>query len=179
MYKDIQNFEDIPSKDISGSYLLRVVSYNIGVDFFDSKDKTPDQRHHWEVRKPYVIETLKVTTPDIMCLQELSPEQAFELTKTFKRSFSSIFLSQTPSDIPAGDIVKAGEVSKWIGKRIGTPLIGIFFKKGKFKIKKDDKGDDEIGRFWLNENPEEVPTETDRGDTDKGFGNINTFRATL
>jgi hypothetical protein len=37
----------------------------------------------------------------------------------------------------------------------------------------------EANRFWLNEEPETVPQNTDRGTTDKGFGNMNTYRARL
>jgi hypothetical protein len=37
----------------------------------------------------------------------------------------------------------------------------------------------ECGRFWLNEEPDVVPTNTDRGEIDKGFGNMNTYRAVL
>ena len=37
----------------------------------------------------------------------------------------------------------------------------------------------ESGRFWLNEQPLEIPTSTDRSVTDKGFKNMNTYRAVL
>lgn len=54
---------------------------------------------------------------------------------------------------------------------MGTPLVGIFFSK---IYKLIDKG-----RFWLNEEPDSIPQNIDRGETDKGFGNINTYKAVL
>ena len=82
--------------------------------------------------------------------------------------YSSVFLSQTPSEVTVGAIAYGAEVSDWCGKHTGTPLVGTFISKAcKFL---------EVGRFWLNEEPDSVPTNTDRGAIDKGFGNMNTYR---
>ena len=110
--------------------------------------------------------------PDIICLQELSPNQAMELnTYLSDEGYKSIFLSQTPSAVSTGAIVYGEQVSEWCGKFIGTPLVGTFISKLYKFI--------DVGRFWLNETPESIPQNTDRGETDKGFGNINTYRAVL
>jgi mRNA deadenylase 3'-5' endonuclease subunit Ccr4 len=118
--KSITNLENIPEKDQEA---VRVVSYNIVADFFDNKDKTEDGHHKWSYRAPFVKKLLQGTYPDIMCLQELSPNQAIELENYFGNDFGykSIFLSQTPSEIPTGAIAYGQEVTKWQGKIAGTP----------------------------------------------------------
>lgn len=161
-------FENIPEKELG---LLRFVSYNITAHYFDRNDTTEDERHKWHTRKTHVKEILGKLNPGIMCLQELSPDQANELAQHFE-NYTGLFLSQTPSEIETGLIVVGTDVSKWIGKNIGTPLIGIF-------VKNDDCVILESGRFWLNENPDDIPTNQDRAITDKGFGNMNTYRAVL
>jgi hypothetical protein len=120
-----------------------------------------------------VVKLLESVYPDIICLQELSPNQALELHEYFgnRLGYSSVFLSQTPSEIEAGLIAFGDKVGNWCGKNIGTPLVGTFISKG-FKLL-------EWGRFWLNEEPDVVPTNADRGEIDKGFGNMNTYRAVL
>jgi tetratricopeptide (TPR) repeat protein/endonuclease/exonuclease/phosphatase family metal-dependent hydrolase len=152
---------------------IGLVSYNITADYFDEKDKTADGHHHWKFRSPFVIKLLESVYPDIICLQELSPNQALELHQYFggKLGYSSVFLSQTPSDIPAGEIAYNEAVGKWCEKNIGTPLIATFISSS-YKFL-------EVNRFWLNESPDEVPGNIDRGKTDKGFGNMNSYRAVL
>jgi tetratricopeptide (TPR) repeat protein len=151
----------------------RIISYNITVDYFDEKDKTMDGHHHWKIRNPFVVKLLESVYPDIMCLQELSPDQALEMHRYFgeKLGYSSVFLSQTPAGIEAGLVAFGDQVGNWCGKRMGTPLLATFISSScKFL---------EVNRFWLNEHPDQVPSNIDRGDTDKGFGNINSYRAVL
>jgi tetratricopeptide (TPR) repeat protein len=153
--------------------IIRLVSYNVTADYFDEEDKTEDGHHHWQFRATFVIKLLSAVYPDIICLQELSPNQALELYEYFGKrlGYSSIFLSQTPSEVKVGAIAHGSEISDWCGKNIGTPLVGTFISKAcKFL---------EVGKFWLNEEPDVVPINTDRGETDKGFGNMNTYRAVL
>jgi tetratricopeptide (TPR) repeat protein/endonuclease/exonuclease/phosphatase family metal-dependent hydrolase len=168
--RDIANFQDIPYKE-DGT--LRVISYNITADYYDSNDQTEDKHHHWSYRAPFVKMLLKTLDADIICLQELSPSQALELHQYFStgRGYSSIFLSQTPSDVEVGTIVQGEAVKEWCGKFMGTPLVGIFLSK---LYKLIDKG-----RFWLNETPDTIPENFDRGTTDKGFNNVNTYKAVL
>jgi len=172
--RPITNFAEIPEHVDNES--IRVVSYNICADFFDNKDKTPDSHHHWSIRSTYVIKLLSQVAPDIICLQELSAEQASSLTIAFRDRFESIFLSQTPSEVePTGAICYGEEVASWTGKKLGTPLVGIFVNRNtNWKIVGE-----KTGRFWLNELPDEIPVSYDRGETDKGFGNMNTYRAIL
>jgi hypothetical protein len=61
------------------------------------------------------------------------------------------------------------DVGKWCGKNVGTPLVGTFVKSN-YKFL-------EVNRFWLNRDPDQVPT--DKSTPDKGFGNKNTYRAVL
>jgi tetratricopeptide (TPR) repeat protein len=164
------SFEDMPEK-VEGA--VRVASYNITADFFDNKDNTADQHHHWKYRAPFVKVLLKGLYPDIMCLQELSAQQALELHQYFNREggYKSIFLSQTPSEVETGAIACGEQVQEWSNKFLGASLIGTFINKSFEFI--------ETGRFWLNETPHLVPTAQDRGEIDKGFGNMNTYRAVL
>lgn len=164
------SFEDMPEK---ANGAVRVISYNITADFFDNKDATIDQRHHWKYRAPFVKVLLKTLYPDIICLQELSAEQAFVLHQYLNREggYQSIFLSQTPSEVETGAIVRGEEVNGWGNKFLGASLIGTFINKSFAFVK--------TGRFWLNEEPDLVPAVQDRGKTDKGFGNMNTYRAVL
>lgn len=150
---------------------FKVVSYNVVASFsvLEDRDQTPDKRHSWAFRNKYVKEAIERQEPDVICLQEMAQEQAFELAVYFGSNYESFFLSQCPSDIEAGIIARGEEVKEWIGKYVGTALTGIFVKNG---IEILDQG-----RFWFNENPLEVPTSKDRGTIDKGFGNMNTPRA--
>lgn len=164
--RDISNFEELPQK--SGNN-IRIISYNIGVDFFDNRDTTEKEIHKWKSRSSLCKELIERVNPDVFCLQELSPDQAFEFYEHFKNSYHAKFLSQTPSEIQAGEVANGPEVQQWIGKNVGTALLGTFFPHH-WNIKNE-------GCFWLNESPDEVPTSKDRGNIDKGFGNMNTYRA--
>lgn len=153
-------------------HAIRAVSYNVAADFFDKNDTTTDKRHYWQYRAPFVKKLLQNINADIMCLQELSPNQAIELAADLASfGYSARFLCQIPSEIEAGTIADEEQVKAWKGKNCGTPLIGTFINQD-WKIV-------EAGRFWLNEAPHALPHQTDRGETDKGFGNKNTYRAVL
>ncbi len=135
---------------------LRAVSYNIVADFFDNKDPSIDKHHHWAQRSPYVKKFLESVNPDVICLQELSPDQASELNEHFyKIGYKSVFLSHTPSDIDTGAIAFNSDVANWQGKFIGTFLTGIFISPSCEFL--------EVNRFWLNDTPDTVPISYDRG----------------
>lgn len=142
-------------------------TYNLVADFFDSR--TDDPKLHWTNRFPYIVETLMIDQMDGFVVQELSANMAHQLGSCFdQKGYHSRFLSMTPSEVPTGAIVDHIQVKQWIGFNTGTALIGIFWKK-----------DWEMagqGRCWLNQNPDDIPFITDRGQTDKGFGNFNTYR---
>lgn len=157
------NFTALPK-----SNSFRTVSYNITVDFFD---KESDPKSNWPNRRPHVISMLKNINPDVLCLQELSPEQCVQIYDSLKADYNCVFLSQTPSDVETGLIVCNDDVKQWVGKFMGTMIIGIFYKID-YKLFATN-------RFWLNENPHQVPINRDRSATDKGFGNMNTYRAVL
>ena len=145
--------------------MIRVVGYNITVDFFDGKDPN----HAWIKRYPAFFKLFKNVDADIYALQELSPDQALQIYLHFKDEYDAVFLSQTPSDVDAGTIVFNEHVGKWCGKFMGTMILGFFYKKSLQLL--------DSGRFWFNENPFELPIHRDRSQTDKGFGNFNTYRA--
>lgn len=145
-----------------------MTSANVCADFFDPKDEKLS-RHRWAERASAVEERQRQLDADVFALQELSPAQALYFCEKFP-DYEGVFLSQTPSDIDAGVIARGAEVADWVGKYVGTALIGTFVRKGCL-IK--------TGRFWLNEEPHKVPTARDRAETDKGFGNMNTYRAVL
>ena len=147
---------------------VNVCSWNVCADFFGK-----GTHHEWSARAPKVKSYLANGNFDVICLQELSPDQALEIYTYINDSndnkYNMITLSQTPSEVPTGAIVVNEEVGEWVGKFVGTALISILVKG---EITKS-------GRFWLNSEPHELPTNTDRTITDKGFGNMNTYRAVL
>ena len=106
---------------------LRVVSYNIAGDYMDHRDKTPDQHHTWPFRREYVNKALESYSPDIICLQELSPTQAKELAEHFK-DYNARFLCQATSNIAIGE-----SVGGLIGKITGT------FVRSSLEIVKTDR----------------------------------------
>jgi len=148
---------------------IRFASFNITCDFFDKTDPK-FQNHNWAQRRKSVLETIKQKNADIMGIQELSPTQALELSEL--PGYKSFFLCQTPSEVESGLFVEGKNVKAWIGKNVGTALVGIFYKDKDFAFL--DKG-----RFWLKEDPDSLPVYTDRALTNKGFGNMNTYRATM
>lgn len=173
--RPIANFQSIPTKsdDIG---VVRVISYNITAEFFDNKDTTNDGRHKWQMRSLYVKKILTDIDADVICLQELSTHQALEINDYLSSRYNGLFLSQTPSEIdPAGSIVLNDEIKDWSGLNCGTPLVATFVRKS-YHISNDGMNS---GRFWLKEEPDVVPINDDRGVTDKGFGNMNTYRAVL
>jgi mRNA deadenylase 3'-5' endonuclease subunit Ccr4 len=157
--QESQNFKTMPKFDFS------VVSYNITVDFSDGK--SPD--HTWSVRKQAVFDHIKQYNPKVMCLQELSTSQSMDFVKEFPEK-TFLFLFQTPSEVPVGIVCTNEEISEHIGKFCETAIIGIGVDTLSFNVKS-------FGRKWLNENPDTIPHLFDRSETDKGFGNMNTYRA--
>jgi hypothetical protein len=161
-----------------------VASWNICVDFFDEKG------HPWSERRSSCLKTLHEINADIYAIQELSIVQATELADFCRYSgYNACFLSQTPSELTVGEIVDQDTIFStgaggWNEKIIdsksnqerlkfcGTPIIGILFKSDKYQM-------GQVDRFWLNPEPEALPICKDRSITDKGFGNMNTYRAVL
>jgi len=167
--KLLNKSEDLPEK-AGGS--VRLVSYNITADYFDANDTTLDGHHQWKSRVPFVNKLLSAVHPDIICLQELSPNQAVELHKHFGNclGYSSVFLLQTPSEVKGGAIAYGVAVSDWCGKNTDITLVGTFISKAcKFL---------EAGTFWSNKEPDVMPTNTDVSETDKSCDNID-YRAML
>jgi hypothetical protein len=160
---------------------LIVGSYNVTATFFTEPDplksedpKTKMPQHHWENRKIYFPRLLEKIKIDVLGLQELSPEQALDFLEMFpstKYKFYFFVQAQT-KDVVAGSIYSTSEEikTKLLGKNIGTALIGIMYNPEKVKPQSDP------GMFWYNQDPWKPPTATDRSETDKGFGNMNTPR---
>jgi endonuclease/exonuclease/phosphatase family metal-dependent hydrolase len=198
LHRPFYNFVDIPSKGaeeihgasltpvVSANKIVRVASYNITEECFDKKDQTSDHRHHAVNRAPYLKALLSKVNPDVLCLQEVSIGQACELQRHLSSTHNAYFLSQTPDigDVaPAGEIALNGEIDKWQTKlreaQVTTPgvypkhqLLGIFTRKSSYDITKI-----QAGKFWLKEHPDEVPTISGDSKLDKGFGNMESYRA--
>jgi hypothetical protein len=156
-------------------YRLRLASFNITATFF-SDPKSPDDprsqmQHKWEERRKYFKGIIEQVDADVWALQELSPEQALDLLKMFPDyEFFFFFQAQTPA-LQSGSIYRTyNEILDLVGKDIGTAIISIMYNP-KFVIPKKS------GIFWYNPEPFKRPTATDRGQTNKGFGNMNTPRA--
>ena len=145
---------------------IRVVSYNVLASFFDKEDYP---HHTWAVREPFMMKVFENLSPDIIGLQELSPEQAIRFSELSQ--YESLFLIQSPCDFQAGTIAKGSEVLQWQGRCIGAPAVGILFKKDTFKLLDE-------GRFWFNDTPNQVPFQS-RKFSDKGFGNITNYRGPI
>lgn len=155
-----------------------VGSYNIVAECFDAKG------HPWAVRAPYVKKALIKHNFDILALQELSPGQALDITRWFP-NHRLFVLCQTPSDVPAGAIVEGEAISAWAGKHTGATLNGILVRAEYLVpdiltcLDASKETSEKTGRFWLNESPFEVPIPANCRTLDKGFGNMNTYRAVL
>ena len=151
---------------------FRVLSYNICSSFFDGRDETEDKRHHWENRKAALVNLINKIAPDIIGWQELSPQQAIDVSELFSNYTSKVLVQHPFDEDTTGKITKASDAKKWLDVNIGTFLMGFSVNSEKFDISEE-------GRFWLNSDPETVPLSSSyiRGESDQGFGNKAAFRA--
>ena len=108
---------------------LLVGSYNITADFFtDNKDQT---QHHWTNRKKQFENVVKMVNCDTLGLQELSPDQAYDICTMFANHGVIIFTQAKTDEVEAGKIYNTAKEVKdnLVGKFIGTALIGILYNK--------------------------------------------------
>ncbi len=156
---------------------LKLASYNITATFFTDPKNADDPKmsmpqHWWKHRRLYFRDAILQVMPDAMALQELSPEQAIDLLEMLPE-FKFVFFTQAATgDVQAGKIYNSKNQIRdnLLGKSsIGTPLIGIMYNNNVLEAV-------DRGMFWYNPRPFEVPTATDRAETDKGYGNMNTPR---
>jgi hypothetical protein len=160
--------------------ILTLGNYNITATFFSDPNPTDEKdpkrntpQHHWINRKKYFHKVLQMANCDVLGLQELSPEQAVDFLTMFpKHKFYFFALAQT-KEVDAGTVcTNLDEVKqKFLGKFIGTALIGIMYNPVTVSVTSKD-----VGVFWYNPEPFKKPTAVDRSETDKGFGNMNTPR---
>lgn len=159
---------------MAASNSFDVLSYNITADFFSDKSVN----HNWQKeRKQAVFQLLENYSPNVMCIQELSTQQCCDFVEKFEQKYDCFFLAQTPSELPLGMIAKNEQVFDWKGKNSGTAIIAILVKKATMSIIS-------MNRFWLNPTLDITTLQSDqiykdRAQTDKGFGNMNTYRAVL
>ena len=162
-------------------------NYNITATFFsdpkDEKDPKFTMPHAWANRRKYFQQTLELANCDVLGLQELSPEQALDLFELFPNHKFYIFTQAQTEEVEAGKIYStADEIKTYLlGKFIGTALIGIMYNPKKVRHSLGIAASMEViptdqGMFWYNVEPFKKPTATDRSQTDKGFGNMNTPR---
>lgn len=148
-----------------------IISYNVCASFFSDKS----EQNKWSLRSERVFSLIRSRNAKVVCIQELSTEQCCDFVKEFQADYDLYFLSQTPSELPLGMIVKNEQVFDWKGRNAGTAIIAYMLNKKRVSLI-------EINRFWLNEAVDitTLPMDkvyTDRALTDKGFGNFNTYRA--
>lgn len=152
-----------------------ISSWNICADYFSKANKFLE----WEkCRKVIVFAAIWECIPHVVCLQELSTRQCVDFYTEFSDAYDLFFLSQTPSELPLGEIAKNEQVLKWEGRDSGTGILAMMINKSMKIIIK------EISRFWLHPAIDitKLPKDqvfNDRGKTDKGFGNMNTYRGVL
>lgn len=87
---------------------IRVVSYNILFNLFDHRVK--NKAHLWESRLPKMVTSIKNMQPDILCLQEVYPDQLTDLANALE------------------------EYEHFIGESISGELNAIFYKKDRFVL---------------------------------------------
>lgn len=167
--------------------ILKVAGWNITATFFtqaDSKNpKDPKhqmRQHFWENRKECLQQAVFQVRPDVIGLQEIAPDQAMDLFDMFPTYGLFFFTSAKTNEIDAGKIYTTSDEikEKLLGKFIGTALTAIMYDKKNVQPCLHDETKEFIrGMFWYNPDPWTPPTVTDRAETDKGFGNMNTPRA--
>lgn len=103
------------------SSVLRVMSFNIRYG------TAADGENHWDLRKEFVIETIKAFDPDLLGTQE---------TLKFQRDYLAAHL-------PEYEVLGVGRDDG----RDGGEMMALYFKKDRFRKL-------ESGHFWLSESPE-------------------------
>jgi endonuclease/exonuclease/phosphatase family metal-dependent hydrolase len=156
---------------------IKVATWNLTASFFDGRDLSSDGRHKWLTRQNAIQQTIERQSPDVLGLQ-VSPQQALWINAAIP-GYSTLFFSQTPSEVETLGIITAAEVATWkkaenpeTWKDMGTPLTGIMVKEG-WQIS-------EGGGFWLKPEPNQRPVGIDKTrQLDKGFGNTASYRAVM
>lgn len=152
---------------------FNIASFNTCAEFFtDNKLDLP--QHHLSFREAPFENFFTQFSHNVWTFQELTPKSALMISNMLKKiGYDLWILSQTPSDIECGLMTNDTKLfQQWINSKIyiRTPFVGIAFKKNTFKLLNNC-------RFWLNDNPNKVPT--DKTVEDKGYGNSRTYRATF
>ncbi len=108
-----RHFLDIQKALSHKASKIRVVTYNILFDLFDSS--LEDKMQSWKERLPLVIASIKNMDPDILCVQEPYPAQLKDLQNNLSDSFSSFIGSSTTGELNA-----------------------IFYKKSRFTLNENE-----------------------------------------
>lgn len=109
-YRECINAIEAPCK-------LRIMSYNILSKHYDGMQK---RENTWENRKNRVIELIAYDSPDIMCCQELTEGQIFDLMQTLGDKYA--VYAPLPLDTGSPN----------------TELLGIFYKKLRFDLRQSE-----------------------------------------
>jgi hypothetical protein len=122
---------------------ITVTSYNVNVN------QHIDESSDWYLRREHVIGHLIKKSSDVVCLQELSPEQAFEIFTELKKHDSNYmmisllpnFNSSLETGFNSGKIAINDKVIDWIGdteKYLMSIIVkGFIFDYGQFHINFD------------------------------------------
>ena len=122
LVEKFESFRNLPSQKFTKNQLaeiesalrqketkIRLVTYNM---LFDLYDQNLEPENRWPNRLPRIVNLISEMKPDIICTQELYPNQVTDLTKLLKNEFA-FFTGQKDKD---------GE------------SYGIFYRKSRFEL---------------------------------------------
>lgn len=112
-------------KALEASCQMRLMSYNVLSQFYDSLQK---EQNTWAHRKDRVIALIDHISPDVFCCQELTPIQIDD----FKNHWGDKYGTYAP--LPSDD-------------RCFTEMLGIFYNKEKFDLKYSEKREIGISHY--------------------------------
>lgn len=106
---------------------FRLMSYNILSKYYDGLQKIENT---WENRKERVLELIAHDSPDILCCQELTPDQIFDLMLALNQEYEVYAPLPNETKFP------------------NSELLGIFYKKQRFVLKQAEKKELGIMYYW-------------------------------
>lgn len=150
---------------------IRVINWNLKTSYHDNIQSIDNPNRIWPNRFIFVQQAIREIQPDILLLQEMSPNQAHDMKTFLKSTNYKVFFRCTHSghDI---DEIQPGE---WTGA-----IMAIAFSNRRFLLISH-------GGFWLKEDcmiaPPQIPDSLEnrkpieQGGTNKCFGDTHSYRS--
>ncbi|BCS82534.1 putative endonuclease/exonuclease/phosphatase [Cotonvirus japonicus] len=157
------------SKNLSPK-IIRTVNWNIRTSYLDPKDEKEYSIRGWQSRKHYVTEMLTHLAPDIILLQEMSPNQASDMKHFLNNIGYEVIFRTAHTGYDLFEIIEG----EWTGA-----LTGIAYFRNRFFLNCH-------GGFWLKDDPDTPPPliadnvenrrPIEEGGIDKCFGDTHSYR---